>query len=110
VPRITIESDRKVRADVDRGNIGQLRMSVALLPFRLRVAVTLAGDRCDRTTGGRLKSVTSVSRQNRIAACRLSCPVSTTAKLGLRFARWLHENVVLTNLGTEGVPCRNIDK
>jgi diacylglycerol kinase (ATP) len=37
--RIRIESDRMVRADVDGESIGQLPMSVALLPFRLRVAV-----------------------------------------------------------------------
>ena len=37
--KIRIESDRKVRADVDGESIGQLPMSVALLPFRLRVAV-----------------------------------------------------------------------
>lgn len=36
--RITIESDRMVRADVDGESIGQLPMSVALLPFRLKVA------------------------------------------------------------------------
>ncbi len=37
--RIKIESDRMVRADVDGESIGQLPMSVALLPFRVRVAV-----------------------------------------------------------------------
>jgi diacylglycerol kinase (ATP) len=37
--RITIDSDRMVRADVDGESIGQLPMSVALLPFRLSVAV-----------------------------------------------------------------------
>jgi len=37
--RITIDSDRKVRADIDGESIGQLPMSVALLPFRLKVAV-----------------------------------------------------------------------
>jgi diacylglycerol kinase (ATP) len=37
--RIVIESDRKVRADVDGESIGQLPMSVELLPFRLKVAV-----------------------------------------------------------------------
>jgi YegS/Rv2252/BmrU family lipid kinase len=37
--RIKIESDRMVRADVDGESIGQLPMSVALLPFRLRVAI-----------------------------------------------------------------------
>jgi diacylglycerol kinase (ATP) len=37
--RITIESDRMVRADIDGESIGQLPISVALLPFRLRVAV-----------------------------------------------------------------------
>jgi diacylglycerol kinase (ATP) len=36
--RITIESDRQVRADVDGESIGQLPISVALLPFRLKVA------------------------------------------------------------------------
>ncbi len=34
-----IESDGKVRADVGGGSIGQLPMSVVLLPFRLKVAV-----------------------------------------------------------------------
>lgn len=37
--RIAIESDRKVRADVDGESIGQLPMSVVLLPLRLRVAI-----------------------------------------------------------------------
>ena len=36
--RITIDSDRMVRADVDGESIGQLPMSVAMLPFRLKVA------------------------------------------------------------------------
>jgi len=36
--RITIDSDRMVRADVDGESIGQLPMSVTMLPFRLRVA------------------------------------------------------------------------
>lgn len=38
--RITIESDRQVRADVDGESIGQLPISVALLPFRLKVAAS----------------------------------------------------------------------
>jgi diacylglycerol kinase family enzyme len=37
--RITIGSDRQVRADVDGESIGQLPLSIALLPFRLNVAV-----------------------------------------------------------------------
>jgi diacylglycerol kinase (ATP) len=40
--RIRIESDRMVRADVDGESIGQLPMSVELLPFRLKVAVNRA--------------------------------------------------------------------
>ena len=36
--RIAIDSDRMVRADVDGESIGQLPMSVAMLPFRLKVA------------------------------------------------------------------------
>jgi diacylglycerol kinase (ATP) len=36
--RVTIESDRMVRADVDGESIGQLPMSVSMLPFRLKVA------------------------------------------------------------------------
>lgn len=36
--RVTIASDRQVRADVDGESIGQLPMSVALLPFRVNVA------------------------------------------------------------------------
>jgi len=36
--RVTIASDRQVRADVDGESIGQLPMSVALLPFRIKVA------------------------------------------------------------------------
>lgn len=36
--RITIDSDRMTRADVDGESIGQLPISVALLPFRLTVA------------------------------------------------------------------------
>jgi diacylglycerol kinase (ATP) len=36
--RVTIDSDRMVRADVDGESIGQLPMSVSLLPFRLKVA------------------------------------------------------------------------
>lgn len=36
--RITIESDRMVRADVDGESIGQLPMSVTMLPFHLKVA------------------------------------------------------------------------
>ncbi|MBO0742806.1 MAG: hypothetical protein J2P51_15445, partial [Hyphomicrobiaceae bacterium] len=35
---VTISSDRRVRADVDGESIGQLPMSVTLLPFRMRVA------------------------------------------------------------------------
>lgn len=37
--RITIGSDRQVRADVDGESIGQLPLSMALLPFRMNVAV-----------------------------------------------------------------------
>ena len=37
--RITIDSDQMVRADVDGESIGQLPMSVALLPLRVTVAV-----------------------------------------------------------------------
>ena len=37
--RITINSDRMVRADVDGESIGQLPMSVTMLPFRIKVAV-----------------------------------------------------------------------
>ena len=37
--RITIDSDHMVRADVDGESIGQLPMSVTMLPFRLKVAV-----------------------------------------------------------------------
>jgi YegS/Rv2252/BmrU family lipid kinase len=36
--RVTIASDRQVRADVDGESIGQLPMTVALLPSRIRVA------------------------------------------------------------------------
>jgi diacylglycerol kinase family enzyme len=36
--RITIDSDRMVRADVDGESIGQLPMSVTMLPFHLKVA------------------------------------------------------------------------
>jgi diacylglycerol kinase family enzyme len=36
--RITIDSDRMVRADVDGESIGQLPMSVTVLPFHLKVA------------------------------------------------------------------------
>jgi len=36
--RVTISSDRQVRADVDGESIGCLPMSIALLPFRVRVA------------------------------------------------------------------------
>ena len=39
VRRISIDSDRMVRADVDGESIGQLPMSVTMLPFRLKVAV-----------------------------------------------------------------------
>ena len=38
VIRVTISSDRHVRADVDGESIGYLPMSVTLLPFRMRVA------------------------------------------------------------------------
>ena len=37
--RVSIDSDRMVRADVDGESIGQLPMSVSMLPFRLKVAV-----------------------------------------------------------------------
>jgi len=37
--RVTIGSDRQVRADVDGESIGQLPLSIALLPFRVNVAV-----------------------------------------------------------------------
>ena len=37
--RVTIDSDRMVRADVDGESIGQLPMSVTMLPFHLKVAV-----------------------------------------------------------------------
>ena len=40
--RIRIESDSMIRADVDGESIGQLPMSVALLPFRLKVAANRA--------------------------------------------------------------------
>jgi diacylglycerol kinase family enzyme len=40
--RVTIDSDLMVRADVDGESIGQLPMSVTLLPLRLRVAATSA--------------------------------------------------------------------
>jgi diacylglycerol kinase (ATP) len=36
--RVTIASDRQVRADVDGESIGRLPMTVALLPFRINVA------------------------------------------------------------------------
>ena len=45
--RVTIDSDRMVRADVDGESIGQLPMSVAMLPFRLRVAVNLPAPKRD---------------------------------------------------------------
>ena len=38
--RVTIDSDRMVRADVDGESIGQLPMSVTMLPFRLKVAAS----------------------------------------------------------------------
>ena len=41
--RVTIASDRQVRADVDGESIGQLPMSVALLPFRVNVAANRIG-------------------------------------------------------------------
>ena len=37
--RITIGSDRQVRADVDGESIGQLPLSITLLPFRMNLAV-----------------------------------------------------------------------
>ena len=37
--RVTIDSDQMVRADIDGESIGQLPMSVTLLPFRLKVAI-----------------------------------------------------------------------
>ena len=37
--RVAIDSDQMVRADIDGESIGQLPMSVTLLPFRLRVAI-----------------------------------------------------------------------
>lgn len=37
--RVSIDSDRMVRADVDGESIGQLPMSVSMLPFRLKVAI-----------------------------------------------------------------------
>jgi diacylglycerol kinase (ATP) len=40
--RVTIASDRHVRADVDGESIGQLPMSIALLPFRIQVAANRA--------------------------------------------------------------------
>jgi diacylglycerol kinase family enzyme len=36
--RVTVASDRLVRADVDGESIGRLPMSIALLPFRINVA------------------------------------------------------------------------
>ncbi|WP_065752593.1 hypothetical protein [Bradyrhizobium paxllaeri] len=36
--RITIDSDRMIRADVDGESIGHLPMSVTMLPFHLKVA------------------------------------------------------------------------
>jgi diacylglycerol kinase (ATP) len=36
--RVTIDSDRMVRADVDGESIGRLPMSVTMLPFHLKVA------------------------------------------------------------------------
>ena len=48
--RITIESDRMVRADVDGESIGQLPMSVALLPFRLKEPGQLGPERRRRGT------------------------------------------------------------
>lgn len=38
--RVTIDSDHMVRADVDGESIGQLPMSVTMLPFRLKVAAS----------------------------------------------------------------------
>jgi len=40
VTRVTIASDRQVQADVDGESIGQLPISIALLPFRMNVAAT----------------------------------------------------------------------
>ena len=39
--RIMIDSDQMVQADVDGESIGQLPMSVALLPLRVTVAVNI---------------------------------------------------------------------
>ena len=41
--RVTMASDRQVRADVDGESIGQLPMSVALLPFRMKMAAIHRG-------------------------------------------------------------------
>ena len=41
--RITIDSDRMVRADVDGESIGRLPMSVTMLPFHLKVAAVHRG-------------------------------------------------------------------
>jgi diacylglycerol kinase (ATP) len=41
--RITIDSDTMVRADVDGESIGQLPMSVTMLPFHLKVAAVSRG-------------------------------------------------------------------
>jgi diacylglycerol kinase (ATP) len=46
--RITIDSDQMVRADVDGESIGQLPMSVALLPLRVRVAAHRAAPEAGR--------------------------------------------------------------
>ena len=46
--RITIDSDQMVRADVDGESIGQLPMSVTLLPLRLRVAVNRTSSETER--------------------------------------------------------------
>lgn len=42
--RVTIVSDRHVRADVDGESIGQLPVSIRLLPFCMRVAIKAAPD------------------------------------------------------------------
>jgi diacylglycerol kinase (ATP) len=42
--RVTIASDRHVRADVDGESIGQLPVAIRLLPFRIKVAIKAAAD------------------------------------------------------------------
>ena len=46
--RIAIDSDQMVRADVDGESIGQLPMSVALLPLRIAVAANRAAPKAGR--------------------------------------------------------------